>query len=432
MEKYDSYKPSGVEWMGDIPSHWKVIKLKYKTSSIQSGGTPASGNESFYSEDGVPWVAIADMSNTDYVYDTEKRVTEEGIKDKSLTIFPEGTILYSIYATLGKVAILKTPATINQAILAIALNKDYNQAFLKYNFKAMEKYVFSQSNGNTQYNLNAEKVSNFLLVDCSLAEQTAITEYLDVKCAKIDNVVAVQQKRIELLKELKQSVITHAVTKGLDKNVNMKDSGVEWIGEVPEEWKVMKTSWIFKIGSGTTPKSGNKSYYSEDCGFNWLQTGDLNDGRITETSKKITQKALVECNLKTYRKGSLVIAMYGATIGKVGILDIETTVNQACCVLNKTNNIDEIYAFYLFQAEKPTLLREAYGGGQPNISQDIISCQKIPVPPLTEQTVIVDYLSRKCALIDRQIAKVEKQIELLNEYKQSVITECVTGKRKVC
>lgn len=205
-----------------------------------------------------------------------------------------------------------------------------------------------------------------------------------------------------------------------------KPSSVDWIGEVPNGWKVMKTSWVFRIGSGTTPKSGDKSYYTEEGGFNWLQTGDLNDGRISETSKKITQKALVECNLKTYGKGSLVVAMYGATIGKVGILDIETTVNQACCVLNKTNDIDEIYAFYMFQAEKPTLLREAYGGGQPNISQDIISCQKIPVPPLSEQTAIAKYLDAKCAKIDNVVAIQQKRIELLKELKQSIITKAVT------
>ena len=205
-----------------------------------------------------------------------------------------------------------------------------------------------------------------------------------------------------------------------------KPSGVDWIGVVPVGWKVMKTSWVFRIGSGTTPKSDNKSYYTEEGGFNWLQTGDLNDGRISETSKKITQKALEEYNLKTYRKGSLVIAMYGATIGKVGILDIETTVNQACCVLNKTKDIDEIYAFYLFQAEKPTLLRESYGGGQPNISQDIISCQKIPIPPLHEQIAIADYLDAKCAKIDNVVAVQQKRIELLKELKQSIITHAVT------
>ena len=432
MKHYDKYKPSGVDWIGKLPVGWDVIRLKYKTLSLKSGGTPSSGNENFYSEDGTPWVTIADMSNTDYVYDTEKKVTEEGIKDKSLNIYPEGTLLYSIYATLGKVSILKVPATINQAILAIALKKDYNQSFLKYNFKAMENYVFSLSNGNTQYNLNAEKVANFFIVDCPFSEQTAIADYLDAKCSKIDNVVEVQQKRIELLKELKQSIITNAVTKGLDKNVELKTSGIEWIGDIPEKWTVKKVSWLFQLGSGTTPKSGNKRYYVDDGGYNWLQTGDLNDSFILETSKKISKAAIEECNLKIYPKGSMVVAMYGATIGKTGILNIDTAVNQACCVLKKSKDVNEMFAFYMFQAGKPSLLRDANGGGQPNISQEIIAGKKFAIPPYKEQLKIVDYLNKKNYAIDNQISKIERQIELLKEYKQSIITECVTGKRKVC
>ena len=166
-----------------------------------------------------------------------------------------------------------------------------------------------------------------------IAEQEAIAAYLDARCADIDKVVATQEKRIALLQELKQSEITQAVTRGLNPDARMKDSGVEWIGMVPEHWEVKKVSWLFSIGSGTTPSTSRKEYYAEE-GTNWLQTGDLNDGHITETSKKITDLALKECGLTIYPINSLVVAMYGATIGKVGLLVIETTTNQACCVLS--------------------------------------------------------------------------------------------------
>lgn len=212
-----------------------------------------------------------------------------------------------------------------------------------------------------------------------------------------------------------------------------KDSGVEWIGEVPSHWEVVKTSLAFhSIGSGTTPSTSKPEFYNEETGKYWLQTGDLNDGVITDTSKKVTELAIKTCNLKSYPKDSVVIAMYGATIGKVGILGITSATNQACCVLPKSKNMSSKYAFYEFLACKPALLVSAIGGGQPNISQDTIKKQKIVVPPFTEQQSIATYLDKKCASIDSSISKAQHQVALLQEYKQSLNTEVVTGKRKVC
>lgn len=206
-----------------------------------------------------------------------------------------------------------------------------------------------------------------------------------------------------------------------------KDSGVEWIGEVPSHWEVMKTSLAFHgIGSGTTPSTSKKEFYDDNDGYYWLQTGDLNDGLINDTSKKITKLAISQCNLKFYPIDSIVIAMYGATIGKVGILGIKTATNQACCVLPANKNMNFKFAFYEFLACKPALLVSAIGGGQPNISQDVIRKQKIAIPPLLEQNIIATYLDKKCSEIDIVISAQQKRIALLQELKQSVITHAVT------
>ena len=206
-----------------------------------------------------------------------------------------------------------------------------------------------------------------------------------------------------------------------------KDSGVEWIGEVPSHWEVMKTSLAFHgIGSGTTPSTSKKEFYDDNDGYYWLQTGDLNDGLINDTSKKITKLAISQCNLKFYPIDSIVIAMYGATIGKVGILGIKTATNQACCVLPANKNMNSKFAFYEFLACKPALLVSAIGGGQPNISQDVIRKQKIAIPPLLEQNIIATYLDNKCSEIDNVISAQQKRIALLQELKQSVITLAVT------
>lgn len=283
----------------------------------------------------------------------------------------------------------------------------------------------------TVKHLSTFDITNSFFPIPPLSEQRAMAEYLDAKCGEIDRMVEKKRKRIELLGELKQSLITRAVTKGLDHNATMKPSGVDWIGEVPEHWEVMKTSLAFQnIGSGTTPATTSPDYYDE-CGHYWLQTGDLNDGVITDTTKKVTGKAIKACNLKFYPKDSVVIAMYGATIGKVGILGIETATNQACCVLPSNKRMSPKYSFYSFLACKQSLLISAFGGGQPNISQDTIKKQKIAVPPLSEQQRIAAYLDEKCASIDASIARAEQEIALLGELKQSLITEVVTGKRCV-
>ncbi len=205
-----------------------------------------------------------------------------------------------------------------------------------------------------------------------------------------------------------------------------KYSGIEWIGEIPDDWGIKKLSHLFSnIGSGTTPATGNISFYNGN--ISWLQTGDLTDGVINSTSKTISERALkIHSTLKQYKAGSLVVAMYGATIGKVGLLNISTATNQACCVLEKTDSVDMRFAFYLFMGFKSNIVAMGYGGGQPNISQDLIRNLRFPFPNQQLQTAIANFLDEKTAKIDEAIAIKEKQIELLKERKQIIIQQAVT------
>lgn len=205
-------KDSGVDWIGMIPEHWEVRRIKEITKSMKSGGTPSSGNPNFYDENGTPWVSIGDMSSTDVIQDTNKKLTIFGIEDKKLEIIPKGTILYSIYASIGKVSELGIDATINQAILALDFIDGINKRYMKYQLASMEEHAFSVSNGNTQYNLNASIVSNFEVKIPPLSEQRAIADYLDEKCAKIDAAVANIGKQIDALKRLKRALINEVVT----------------------------------------------------------------------------------------------------------------------------------------------------------------------------------------------------------------------------
>ena len=197
---------------------------------------------------------------------------------------------------------------------------------------------------------------------------------------------------------------------------------------MPGHWEVRKLTHIFeKFGSGTTPDSSNSQYFYNGT-INWLLTGDLNEGILNECSSKVTSKALADYSpLRIYPKGSLAVAMYGATIGKCSILNIEACTNQACCVMYQSKVALVVYVFYWFLACRKEIVNLAYGGGQPNISQAVIKGLRIPVPPLVEQADIVAHIERESERINKLMNTAKKQIAYMQEYRQAMIAESVTG-----
>lgn len=426
MERYNEYKDSGVQWLGEIPSHWDMLALKhilklrkklvgkqsykYELLSLTLQGIIKRDIDNPTGKFPSSFDTYQEVNAGDFVFcnfDNEETPRAVGLSEYKGMI----TGAYDVLSC-------KNSNLTNRYLIYYFLYIDDAKRF-KPLYKGLRKTVPFDS------------FMSYKIPVPSIEEQQAIAFYLDTATAKIDEAIAQQQKMIDLLNERKQIIINNAVTKGLNPDAPMKDSGVDWIGEIPEHWKVMKTSHIFHhIGSGTTPKSGREDYYSED-GIPFLQTGDLNDGFINETSKHITEKALRDTNLKLYPKGSLVVAMYGATIGKLGILNIDTTVNQACCVLPTSDRVGNKFAIYVLSTAKADLLLKSRGGGQPNISQDTIRNEKIVVPPLAEQNEIVQYIEHSCTPIDGAISNATNQISLLQERKQIIINDVVTGKVKV-
>ncbi|MBO4552659.1 MAG: restriction endonuclease subunit S [Candidatus Methanomethylophilaceae archaeon] len=197
-------KSSGIPWIGEIPSDWMKNTIGRLSDSISSGGTPKAGDSRFYTDEGVSFVSISDMSNVDYVTQTNKHLTELGIKDKKLTVYPAGTILYSIYATLGKVSELAIPAAINQAMLAIVPSEELDKGYFKYSLKAMENYIVSVSNGNTQNNLSAEIVSHAVIPLPPIEVQKRISVLLDNRCNLIDSQISSVEDSVSKIEYLKQ------------------------------------------------------------------------------------------------------------------------------------------------------------------------------------------------------------------------------------
>jgi restriction endonuclease S subunit len=203
-----------------------------------------------------------------------------------------------------------------------------------------------------------------------------------------------------------------------------KDPGIESMGEIPTHWEVSKASWLFSIGSGTTPNSDEPIYYGGD--IPWITTSELRESIINGTEKTLTRNALKTYpSLRIHPKGSVAVAMYGATIGRIGMLGLPATVNQACCVFSSRQRVDGQFWFYWLQMRRPYLISLGYGGGQPNLSQDLLRSIRVPVPPANEQRDVAAFLDRETVKIDALVAKKERLIGLLQEERMALINRAV-------
>lgn len=264
-------------------------------------------------------------------------------------------------------------------------------------------------------------------------ERIRIANYLAEKCTEIDTQVSLLTSKRDAYLRLKKSIINHAVTHGLNPNVKMKDSGIEWIGEVPEHWEVKRMKELSAISSGTTPKSGEDKYYENGI-HPWLNTSDVQDCVINEAKFSITDKALNDYSvLKYYPIGTILIAMYGGgTIGNVALMNISATINQACCaIVSNEKLLLPKYLFCYLKCHKKKIISLGFGGTQVNLSQAIIAQLPVALPPLPEQRAIATYLDDKCAKIDTIVSNLDKQISRYGDLKRSLIDEVITGKRAV-
>lgn len=339
--------------------------------------------------------------------------------------------LFDIDVTPRCVGVIKNEGLSSPSYSQFVLNQLGYTPFFDYLLRYMddEKCLLHLSK-NLRNSLTEDDFGQIETIVPPTQEQQSIATYLDQKCSEIDELITLQEEMITKLQSYKQSVITEAVTKGLDKNVPLKDSGIEWIGEIPEHWSKNKIIRLFSIiGSGTTPKSSKENNYIGSV--NWIQSGDINGGYIENCKNTISDIALKEYStLKIYKAPFIIVAMYGASVGNISISNIDGCVNQACCVMNETKQNFK-YLFYAMSSVKKYLIYKAEGGGQPNISQDKIKNTWLPIPPIQEQQSIADYLDQKCGEIDELISIKQQKIEKLKDYKKSLIFECVTGKRKV-
>jgi type I restriction enzyme S subunit len=430
-QPYPTYKDSGVEWLGEVPEHWEMVKFSHFIDFQEGPGIMADD----FKDEGVPLLRITnlkpgyvDIEGCNYL-----AIDKVEQKWKHFRLLAND-LLISCSASTGLVSIVDQKSANSIAYTGIIRLRPARNNIARDFIRVLvgSDFYFTQINqlktGTTIQHYGPVHLKQIKIPIPPLPEQQKIAQFLDQETSKIDKLITKKERLIELLKEKRTALISHAVTKGLNPDVPMKDSGVEWLGEVPEHWENWKISHAFqKIGSGTTPSTNRYDYYDGDVP--WINTSELRENIITDTSVKITNKALLDNSvLNLYSPGTLLIAMYGATIGRLGILGITACTNQACCALANPILLDTKFVFYWLWMRRNELIILSSGGGQPNINQEKIRSIKIPAPPLPEQQKIAEFLDRETSKIDNLITKTRTSIDHLKEYRTALISAAVTGK----
>ena len=404
--RYDRYKDSGIAWIGKIPEHWEITLFKRKIT-INNG----KDYKNFSDAEIYPVIGsggyFAYCSN--YMYDGE-----------ALLLGRKGTIDKPLYVK-GKFWAVDT------MFYAIP-HKDLHCKFSYYLALTFPFNLYSTS--TSLPSLTQTDLGNIPVAFPSISEQQAIADYLDRRCSEIDDLIALQEEMITKLQSYKQSVITEAVTRGLDKNVPLKDSGIDWIGKIPEHWEIVKIKNIFNISSGATPKTDNMAYW--DGEIIWITPADYKtEDKIIKSGKRnITLAGLNSCGTSIIPKDSIIFSKR-APIGLVAINVVPLCTNQGCISCIPKSFVYSKYFYFLMSVL--TEWFELFGSGTTfkELSTNNFANFNLSYPPLAEQQAIADYLDQRCSEIDELIALKQQKIEKLKEYKKSLIFECVTGKRKV-
>lgn len=424
MERYSEYKDSGVKWLGEIPSHWEVVRGLAVFSENKNKNTQLENSIVL----SLSYGKIIVKKDIDTGLVPEEYSSYQIVKPGFIIV--RSTDLQNDKTSL-RIGYVCNEGIITSAYLGLQVKGNNNDKYLYYFLHDWDitKEIYRHGNGLRQsLSWNDLRDVNVLLPP--LSEQDAIVRYLDSATSKIDKAIAMQQKMIDLLNERKQIIIQNAVTKGLDDKVEMKDSGVEWIGMIPKHWEILKLKRCAFIKTGTTPPTNERKYF-EGGRISWFTPGDMNNMHLEFASKMITQKAIDDKVGRLFPAKTIYFVGIGATVAKVSACDFEASSNQQINAIICNKSLDYRFATYVLKSEQEFIRNMANYVTLPIINQSDTGLIDMIVSPKSEQQAIVAYLDKQMQRFDSAISNCQRQIALLQERKQIIINEVVTGKVKV-
>ncbi len=403
---YPAYRPSGIPWLGDVPAHWEVRRLK-TVAHIISGATPSTNTPSYW--DGtIDWLTPDDLGklSTRYIETGARRITQEGYDSCGATLAPEGSIAISTRAPIGHIGILGHPACVNQGCRLLSPNDTIKSEYIYFCLTVARGQLEALGQGSTFTELSRRDLGNFPIPLPPLAEQAAIVRYLDDADQRIRRYVSARRRLIALLEEEKQAIINRAVTRGLDPSAPLKPSGIPWLGNIPAHWEVRRLKQVCRLAYGDSLSAESR------------ELGEVpvygSNGQVGHHSVANTEAPCIIIG----RKGSF---------GKV------TYVDRAAFAIDTAFFIDKRYTqanirWLSYLLPLLGLDTISHDSAVPGLNRDDARVSFIPLPPLAEQAAIVEYLDRTTADVDAAITRARRQIELLEEYRTRLIADVVTGK----
>lgn len=408
---YPAYKDSGVEWLGEIPAHWEMKQVRH-LFVIHSGSTPRSGEADFWDGD-IVWLTPHDLGKVvgRSIFDSSRKITQKGYQSCGTSLAPKNSIVLSTRAPIGHVAITGTEACVNQGC-RILEPKSGLYTYWYYVTLAANAELQSRGLGSTFIELSISNLVAIRYPTPTLAEQRAIAAFLDAETAQIDTLIAKQERLIALLQEKRQALISHAVTRGLNPDAPMKESGVEWLGEVPKHWGVAAVWMLFRLGRGRVisneeildnpgPYPVYSSQTERDGVMGYLDTFDFEGDYITWTTD-------------------------GANAGTVFYRSGRFNCTNVCGTLYPSR--DDLYLPFFRHAINNATDRFVRQDINPKLMNNVMASIRVQIPPREEQISIMTFLDRETRQIDTLIEKSKAVIERLQERRTALISAAVTGK----
>lgn len=429
-KRYDRYKDSGVEWIGEIPEHWELSKLK-SMLLINDGGT---WGEECDDEEGTIVLRSTEIK-IDGSWDIQEPARRKlSPKEKKRCLLKKGDLL--VTKSSGSEQHIGKTAIVNEDVerLECVFSNFMQRLRVKRNICPSFVYYFINSHvGRTQLqylsttttglgNLTSQILDTIIIPYGRYNEQTAIANFLDQKTGEIDNLIADKEKMIQLLQEKRQTIIIEAVTKGLDPNVSMKDSGVEWIGEIPAHWEVEKIKYLVQF---ITKKARAIDNHRPYIGLENIQP------RVGKLDLNINgDEQFIESESLLFEPNDVLFSKLRPYLAKCIVADFYGRCTSELFVIRKKERILSKYLYYLMLSNKfiEIINSSTYGAKMPRVNWEFVRSLKMPLPSLCEQENIINFLDQKTAEIDSLISDIQTQIDRLKEYRQSLIYEAVTGK----
>jgi restriction endonuclease S subunit len=433
-QRFEKYKKTGLDWLEEIPEEWKIVRVKSQYE-IMNGSTPSSTVPEYWDGD-IPWATPADISSiTKYIYDTKRKLTELGLNNCGAKLAKEGSVILTTRAPIGNVAVMGNQMCVNQGCKILVKNNDNQiEEYLFYYLSSFNKLLNIYGSGSTFLELSTSALASFILVNPPINSQRLIVRYLDLEITRIDSLIEEKENLIKLLKEKRETLIAHVVTKGLNPETKMKDSGIDYIGEIPKDWDTRRLKSVLRspLSYGANEIAEDKNEY--DPRFIRITDIDENGDLIEDKYASIQLEKAIPYLLVD---GDILFARSGATVGKVfrykssygpaayaGYL-IRAQVNMDLCLPSYFHYITK--AVFFPQWIQSILIQSTIQ----NVSAEKYNNFYFPLPNLQIQKIIVEYLDHKVNLNKEIENEIKRSITLLKELRESLISEVVTGKIKV-